>query len=150
MKVDVLTETTIAWPRDEVAAFASDPERVPLWHVNIKSVEWQTEPPVKAGSRVAFIARFLGRRLEYTYEVVEHVPGERFVMRTTEGPFPMETIYEWQSTAEGHTRMTLRNRGTPRGFSLLVAPFMPWAMRRAMTKDLAMLKTIFEIRARRR
>jgi uncharacterized protein YndB with AHSA1/START domain len=149
MTVDVTTATTIARPKDEVAAFAVDPDRVPLWYVNIKTVEWQTEPPVRVGSRIAFVAQFLWRRLAYTYEVVEFMPGERFVMRTAEGPFPMETTYTWTSTPDGHTRMTLRNRGMPSGFSVLMAPLMSFAMRRANIKDLALLKNILERRAGR-
>ena len=60
--------------------------------------EWKTEPPLQVGTRLAFVAEFLRRRLSYTYQVVEHVPGERLVMRTSEGPFPMETTYTWRST----------------------------------------------------
>ena len=48
-----------------------------------------------------FVARFLGRRLAYTYEVVDLVPGERLVMRTADGPFPMETTYTWEPGARG-------------------------------------------------
>src|SRR5580704_9428137 len=110
--------------------------------MNIRSVEWKTEPPLRSGSKLALVAQFLGRRLSYTYEVVEFVAGERFVMRTSEGPFPMETTYTWVSTPEGGTRMTLRNRGTPTGFSRLLAPFMSVAIRRANRKDLAMLKAL--------
>lgn len=111
--------------------------------MNIKSVEWQTPRPIGIGSRFAFVAQFLGRRLEYVYEVVEYVPDKRLVMRTSDGPFPMETTYEWQPTETG-TRMMLRNRGTPSGFSGIVAPFMSAAMRRANRKDLAALKTLLE------
>jgi hypothetical protein len=96
------------------------------------------------GSRVAFVAQFLGRRMAYTYEIVEFVPGERLVMRTVDGPFPMETTYTWEPAASGRTRMTLRNRGTPTGFSGLVAPFMSFAMRRANRNDLALLKRLLE------
>ena len=110
------------------------------WYVNIKVVEWKTSPPVTIGSQIAFVAHFLGRRMAYTYEVVELVPGERLVMRTAEGPFPMETTYTWETTPDGATRMTLRNRGTPTGFSKWLAPFMARAMRRANRKDLAALK----------
>lgn len=154
MDVDVTTEIEIARQRDDVAAFAMDPDNVPVWYANIQSVEWQTPRPVAVGSRVAFVARFLGRRLAYTYEVVEWERGRRLVMRTAEGPFPMETTYTFESvpTAEagaqptsGHRmHMTLRNRGTPTGFSAWVAPFMSMAVRRATRKDLARLKEILE------
>lgn len=143
MAVDVEVETFIARSPSEVAAFAGDPTNAPRWYVNIKSVRWETPPPVAPGSRLAFVARFLGRELAYTYEVTELRPGERLVMRTAQGPFPMETAYAWSAEGEG-TRMRLRNRGEPAGFSRLVAPLMASAMRRAMTKDLAKLKGLLE------
>lgn len=144
MSVDVVTETVIERPVPDVAAFAGEPDRAPEWYVNIQSVEWLTPRPLRVGTRLAFVARFLGRRLAYTYEVVESVPGQRLVMRTAEGPFPMETTYSWADAGVGRTRMTLRNRGTPSGFSKLVAPMMAAAMRRANEKDLARLKAIVE------
>jgi uncharacterized membrane protein len=143
MSVDVVTDTVIDRPIDVVAAYASDPTNAPAWYANIDSVEWETEPPMTVGSRVAFVARFLGRRLLYTYEIAELISGERLVMRTAEGPFPMETTYTWHATGAG-TAMTLRNRGEPSGFSRLAAPFMAAAMRRANRKDLAVLKAILE------
>jgi uncharacterized membrane protein len=122
--VDVLTEIVIDRPRDEVAAYPRDPDNAPNWYVNIESVEWKTPPPLGVGSRLSFVAHFLGRRLAYTYEIIDLVPGVRLVMRTAEGPFPMETTYSWDAVGESVTRMTLRNRGEPSGFSRLVAPLM--------------------------
>jgi polyketide cyclase/dehydrase/lipid transport protein len=90
------------------------------------------------------VARFLGRRLAYTYEVTEHAPGERFVMSTAEGPFPMQTIYTWEDAGRGATRMRLQNRGEPTGFSSVAAPMMAAAMRRANRNDLQRLKSILE------
>ena len=144
MPVDVRTEVEIARERSEVAAYAADPGNAPAWYQNIESVEWRTPPPLAIGSRLAFVAPFLGRRLAYTYEVVENVPGERFVMRTAEGPFPMETTYTFQDAGDGRTRMTLRNTGEPAGFGKIAAPVMARAMRQANTKDLRRLKTILE------
>jgi uncharacterized protein YndB with AHSA1/START domain len=142
--VDVLTEITIDRPVAAVAAYAGDPANAPEWYANIRSVEWETSPPVREGSRVAFVARFLGRTLAYTYEVVDLVPGERLVMRTAQGPFPMETTYTWEPAGDAATRMTLRNRGEPAGFSKVAGPAMASAMRRANRKDLATLKSILE------
>lgn len=144
MAVDVVTTVEIARPRAEVAAFAADPDNATRWYQNIKSVEWETPRPVAVGSRVAFVASFLGRRLAYTYEVLELAPGERLVMSTAQGPFPMTTTYEWEDAAGGGTRMTLRNAGEPAGFSKVSAPMMASAMRRANRKDLEQLKTILE------
>jgi uncharacterized protein YndB with AHSA1/START domain len=146
MAVDVLTEIVIDRPREEVATYAGDPTNAPEWYANIESVEWKTPPPASVGSEVAFVARFLGRRLAYTYEIVELVPDERLVMRTRQGPFPMETTYTWTSITDSSTRMTLRNRGEPAGFSKITAPLMEQAMRRANGKDLARLKQLLESR----
>jgi uncharacterized protein YndB with AHSA1/START domain len=142
--VDVITETVIRRPVAEVAAFAGDPGNAPEWYVNIDSVEWRTPPPVAVGSCMDFVARFLGRRLAYTYEVVELVPDERLVMRTSDGPLPMETTYTWEALDAGATRMTLRNRGRPAGFATVAGPFLAAAMRRANAKDLAALRARLE------
>jgi hypothetical protein len=142
--VDVLTETVIECPRDEVAHYAADPSNAPGWYENIRSVTWRTPPPLGVGSEVDFEARFLGRRLAYTYEVVEHVLGQRLVMRTADGPFPMETTYTWESLGPTTTRMTLRNRGEPSGFGAIAAPALQAAMRRANRKDLDRIRAVLE------
>jgi hypothetical protein len=143
MAVDVVTEVEIARPRAEVAVFACDPDNARRWYENIESVEWRSPPPLAAGSRLEFVARVLGRRLAYTYEVREHVLGERLVMSTAQGPFPMETTYAFEDTGAG-TRMTLRNRGEPAGFAKVGAPLIERAMRRANKADLRRIKEILE------
>lgn len=144
MPVDVQTEVEIDRARDEVAAYAADPDNATAWYENIQSVDWKTEKPLAVGSRIAFVATFLGRDLAYTYEVTALVPGERLVMSTADGPFPMETTYTWETTAHGETKMTLRNRGVPTGLSKVATPMMANAMRRANRKDLRRLKKILE------
>jgi uncharacterized membrane protein len=144
MAVDVETAIEISRPRPQVAAYACDPANAPQWYENIKAVDLITPPPLAVGSRMAFVASFLGRRLAYTYEVVELASGERLVMRTAEGPFPMETTYRFEDSPGGATRMTLRNRGEPSGFAKVGAPMMASAMRRANRQDLARLKALLE------
>jgi uncharacterized protein YndB with AHSA1/START domain len=138
MQVDVEVEAVIPFPPEEVAAYAGDPTNAPQWYANIKSVNWRTPPPTALGSSMDFEAWFLGRRLGYTYEVVDLEPGRRLVMRTADGPFPMETTYTWEQVAGG-TLMKLRNRGAPSGFAKIAAPMMAKAMKSAMGKDLARL-----------
>jgi hypothetical protein len=144
MEVDVETDIVIERPVAVVASYAADPSNAPEWYERIDTVEWKSAPPARVGTRVAFVARFLGRRLAYTYELVEFLAGERLVMRTAEGPFPMETTYTWSEAGATSTHMTLRNRGEPAGFSKVFAPFMVSAMRRANRKDLTRIKAILE------
>jgi hypothetical protein len=146
--VDVQTELEIERPRAEVAQYAADPDNATAWYENIKDVDWKTPRPLAVGSQVAFGAQFLGRRLDYTYEITDYVPGERLVMSTAHGPLVMETTYTWADTRSGGTRMTLRNTGEPAGFSKFYAPVMAAAMRRANRKDLRRLKQILESSAR--
>lgn len=129
---------------EKVAAYVADPDKATVWYKNIERVEWRTPRPLAVGSRIAFVAQFFGRRLTYTYEVKEHLTGERFVMATAEGPFPMEATYTWDDASGGGTHMTLRDRGEPSGFSRLAAPFITAAVRRANRSDLARLKEILE------
>jgi Polyketide cyclase / dehydrase and lipid transport len=144
VSVHALTQLIIDRPRGEVAAYAADPDNATRWYVNIKTVEWQTPRPLAVGSRVAFVAEFLGRRVAYAYEVIDLEPGQRLVMRTAEGPFPMQTTYTWEDTENGHTLMSLENAGDPSGFSRLATPFIARSMRRSNRKDLALLKRILE------
>jgi Polyketide cyclase / dehydrase and lipid transport len=142
--VDVEVYASIARPRSVVAAYCCDPDNATSWYANIDSVRWETAKPMAVGSRFTFSARFLGRTLNYSYEVVEWIPEERFVMRTAQGPFPMETTYEWEGGVGGSTLMRLRNRGEPRGFSRIATPIMSLSIKRATTKDLRRLKGILE------
>lgn len=145
MLVDVVTDIVIARPRSEVAAFAADPDHVPAWNDNVQSVTWKTEPPLAVGTKLAFVALVMGRRVAYTSEVVEHQPGTLLIMRATEGPLPLETTYRWSSQDDG-TAMTLRSRGEPKGISKLAAPVMAAALKRTNQKDLERLKAILEAR----
>lgn len=142
--VDVYQEIEIAAPVARVAAFAADPDHAPLWYENIRSAEWRSPRPLAVGSQVAFVAHFLGRRLSYVYEVVEWVPDARMVMRTADGPFPMETTYTWEAIEPDRCRMGLRNAGRPSGFTGIFAPFMARAMAKANRKDLLRIKQLME------
>lgn len=142
--VDVVTERVIQRPIGVVAAFAGEPLNAPRWYAAIDKVTVLSEPPLVVGAQMTFEARFLGRRLVYTYQVVDLVPGTRLVMRTAQGPFPMETTYEWEPAGPDATLMRLRNRGEPHGFASMTAPVMIAAMKRANENDLSRLAGLLE------
>jgi hypothetical protein len=142
--VDVEVHTTIDRPRREVAAYCCDPGNVTAWNANIHTVAWDSEREIGPGALLRFTSGFLGRRLEYTYEVAELIPEQRLVMRSDRGTFLMETTYLWDDDGQGGTWMTLRSRGEPTAFQGLSAPILATAVRRATARDLAQLKAILE------
>ncbi|MBD3631098.1 SRPBCC family protein [Cyclobacterium sp.] len=144
MRVDVSTEVIINKAIDMVSDYASNPDYAPEWYINIKSAVWKTPKPLAVGSQVAFVAHFLGRKLAYTYEFIELIHRQKLVMRTTEGPFPMQTTYTWTAIDDKTTKMTLHNQGNPTGFSKIFAPLMAMKMEKANTQDLNNLKKILE------
>jgi uncharacterized protein YndB with AHSA1/START domain len=141
--VDVQVSTTIRRPRAEVAAYAADPKTAPEWYQNIVASVLRTPTPLAVGSEVDFTARFMGKTLSYRYRVEEFVPGERLIMSTAQGPFPMRTTYAWADAPDG-TLMTLRNEGGPKGIAALADPFMALMVRRTTAKELERLKAILE------
>jgi hypothetical protein len=141
MPVRVRSEITIPLAPSQVAAFACDPENVVSWYANIKSMEWVGQPGLRVGAEMDFVAHFLGRRISYRYRIREWVLDRRLVMSTSQGPFPMETVYSFEPEGQG-TRMALENNGDPTGFWGLAAPVMELAMRRANQADLARLKQV--------
>ena len=145
--VDVLTETVIRRPVAEVAAYAGDPTNAPEWYANIDSVEWQTPPPVAVGSRIDFVARFLGRRLAYTYEVAELRARRAAGHAHGAGPVPHgDHLHLGAARRRRHADDAAQPRRA-RGLLAVVAPFMAAAMRRANRKDLAALRSRLETRA---
>ena len=142
--VDVEVHTTINRPRPDVAGYCCDPDHVTAWYANVKAVQWETDGPLTIGSRFRFTSQFLGRRLEYTYEVVELIAAERLVMRSDQSPFRMETTYTFQDAPDDATWMSVRNRGEPTAYAGLAPPILATAIRRATSNDLARLKAILE------
>jgi uncharacterized protein YndB with AHSA1/START domain len=142
--IDVTAETTIARPREEVAAFATDPVNDTRWILALDSARVLTDGAPGPGMRVERIASFLGRRLEYVNEVTELEPGRRLVMRSVKAPFPMTVVYEFEDAPGGGTLMRITTQGDATGFYRVAAPALAAAVRRGVNKDLAALKRLLE------
>ncbi|OQP38929.1 hypothetical protein A4H97_19245 [Niastella yeongjuensis] len=146
--VDVSTEIIINLPKEKVAEFASDPGNAPSWCTHIKSVEWNNDAPLRAGARLVVNEQILRRSLQQVYEVVEIIPGQKMIMKTSGNGMGMETTVAWQALNENATCMTLRNRGVPVAFKP-IAPFWKLAIRSASRRNLKQLKKMLELSCRR-
>ena len=143
MGIDVTVGTRIARPVADVAAYTMDPANDPTWIGGISEAVQETGPPFGRGARVRRVAGFLGRRIDYVTEVVEHDPPRLLRMRTVSGPFPMDVTYTFEAR-DGGTVAVIRNRGEAGGFFRLATPILAAMVRRSVTRDLATLKALLE------
>jgi hypothetical protein len=142
MSIDVHTEVLIRRSPAQVAAFMFEPRNDKLWTTGVVECRPLTEGPLRAGSRVERIAKFLGRQFGYQYEVTD-AQSEHFVEMRVEEPFPMRIRYQLEGTPEG-TRTSIRAQGDASGFFRLAAPVLSFMVRRNITADLELLKKHLE------
>ena len=131
-------------PIEEVFAFATDPENEPLWQSTSLETEQTSGGPVGVGTTFRNTSKFLGRRIESTYEVTENDPPHRQCMRITSGPIPGSGCYALEPTEDGSTRFTQTFEAEAGGFFRLAEPLVGRAIRRQIEADMATLKDLLE------
>ena len=142
MAIDITAEVTIDRKREDVAWFAMDPENDPVWIGGIVEAKMVTEPPFGKGTRVARVAKFMGRRMEYTPEVIGYEPGKLLEM-STDVPFEMTIRYEFEDAGDG-TLARIRVQGEGSGFYRMAAPLLARVVKRNVSSDLRTLKRLLE------
>jgi hypothetical protein len=143
MSTDVKVEVAIARPRAAVAAFMFDPRHDAAWTTGVLEVRPRQEGRLRAGARVERVAKFLGRKFAYEYEVTA-ASGDDFVeMRVTE-PFPMHIRYELADAPDGGTLARIHATGEARGFFRVAGPLLNPMVRRSIAADLKKLKECVE------
>ena len=130
-------------PIEEVFAFATEPENEPLWQSTSLETEQTSGGPVGVGTTFRNTSKFLGRRIDSTYEVTGNEPPRRRCVRVTSGPIPGSGCYLFEP-AEGGTRFTQRFEAEIGGFFRLAEPLVGRAIRRQMEADMATLKDLLE------
>jgi uncharacterized membrane protein len=143
VSIDVTAEVAIRRPRAQVADYMIDPAHDPVWIGGVREVRMETPPPVRAGTRVARVASFLGKRVEYVNEVTELDPERVLDMRSVKAPFPMRVTYSFED-GDGATIVRNRVRGNPGGFFALFGPLLAPLVRRSVQKDLERLRDVLE------
>jgi uncharacterized protein YndB with AHSA1/START domain len=132
-------------PIEEVFTFATDPDNDTLWQSTSLKTEQTSEGPVDVGTTFRNTSKFLGRRIESTYEVIENEPPHKQCVRITSGPIPGVGCYLFEPTDDGgSTRFTQRFEAEVGGFFRLADPLAGRAIRRQQETDMATLKDMLE------
>ena len=134
----------IARPADDVFAVISDFSRNPEWQGGMRSAEWTSEPPVAVGSTYDQVARFLGRDVITSFEVVAHEPGRSITIESRQSSFPITVTRSVEPIDETHTRVVADFDGRPGRFFGLLGPLLQRLAERSVREDYARLKELLE------
>jgi uncharacterized membrane protein len=145
LSIDVAAEVHVDRPREEVAAYMTDPANDPEWIGGLREARLLGDGPLGEGSRVARVASFMGRKVEYVNELTRLEPGRLLDMQSVKAPFPMRITYSFEDR-DGGTVVRNRVRGGGRLFSLGSPLFAPM-VRRNVQKDLERMRDLLERRA---
>jgi uncharacterized membrane protein len=91
----------IARPAAEVFEFLVRAENLPRWDSSMLECVQVGSGPVTVGTRYRGASKILGRRIEWTTEVIDFVPDVRSESRTIEGTLKFTVSYELSETPEG-------------------------------------------------
>ena len=104
------------------------------------------DAPIKVGSSVVYVGKFLGRTFESASECTEYKVNERFVSKTTSGPFHLEVENTLERVGPG-TKLTTLYRGESRGFFKLAEPVMVHLTKRQFETATENMKALLEANA---
>ena len=130
-------------PVEEVFDFISQPENFPLWQESLLEIRREAKGPLRVGSEVTEIRRFMGRKMETTWTCTEHEPCERSSIEEDEGLVPFKGTFELEALG-GSTLFTwtVETPG-PRGIKVPGA-IVGRMVRRQLAVDSERLKELLE------
>lgn len=140
-------EIIIDRPPEDVFAFVTAPENDRLWSSTAVERHVESGGPVQVGTRINAVDKFLGRRIESTFEVTEHEPNRRSAIRFVSGPIRAVGSYTLEP-ANGGTRFGWVLEAPPGLGGLYLGRatdrLVTWMFRRRLQRDLRRLKAVLE------
>jgi hypothetical protein len=109
-------------------------------------LESRADPPgpIRVGSKIHTVMRFLGRRIDGTAEVTELVPNRKLVQKTN-SPFPVEVTCLAEPTSAG-TKVTATAVAEPGGFFKMAEPVLVRIAKKQGQAELQTMKGLLEAR----
>lgn len=141
--IKVSTTITIARSPAEVFAFISNFENNPRWQSGMVAARFTSEGELGVGTTYVQEARFLGRRVESTFKVLDFEPGHLVKATSTTGSFPI-TFTRIVEPHGGTCRVTAIVEGDASGFFKLAEPLLKPMVARSVREDYKNLKGILE------
>ena len=133
----------IGKPVDEVFAFLTDVDKLPLWVSKMVATRRTSDGPLAVGSTWHGVATIMGRPVESGHLVTAFEPDRRYAYQTTTSPLPGKLDYRFEAIPEG-TRVSVVAEVKPTGVFRMAGPFLRRAGGGMYERSLGELKRLLE------
>lgn len=130
-------------PVEEVFDFIKDMDNHAAWQTGVLESRITSPGEVGVGSTYKYVTQMMGRQISTTGEIITCDPNERFMYRSTSGPFQIVGGYTFEPVESG-TQVTQRIVADIEGFFRLAEPIVVRSVQRNIHNNLATLKETLE------
>lgn len=141
--IQVKTGVFIDRPSPDVFAYISNFENNPHWQSGMLEAKFTSEGPLRIGSSYVQVARFMGRRIESVFEVIEYKPNQMVKATSVSSSFPI-TFTRIVEPVDSGTEVTAIIEGDATGFFKLAEPLLKRMVQHSVNADYTNLKRILE------
>jgi len=142
--MEIATTIEIERPADTVFAYLADMANNPSWQNGQERCEWTSDPPIGEGSTYDQHARFLGKQIVSSFEVVDFVPGEVIRITSTGGTMPIDVTRRVRPLGESRSVVEAVVKGQPPLMMRLLGPVLRVLVARSVRADYRRLKALLE------
>jgi uncharacterized membrane protein len=136
----------IARPAAEVLDFLVRAENLPRWDSSVVECVQLDAAPVTVGTRYRGASKILGRRVEWTVELTDFVPGRKSESTSVDGQSAFTVSYDLSAVSDG-TRLRYRlaaDSGFGGAFGRAMEPLIEKAQTNVVKANLATLVRLLD------
>jgi uncharacterized membrane protein len=130
-------------PVEQVFAALADTKNQPKWDPGLLEARLTPDGPVRVGTKITEVRKFMGRTSENTGEVVEFEPNVRITRKSVDSPMTVVGAITFAATPQG-TMINWKWDLLFKGLFALVGPMIANSMKNSSETSLRGLKDLLE------
>lgn len=145
MSIEASATVLIRRPLAQVYEYTINPAHAKFWYSNVKESELaDPSQGIVVGAKAQLLTSIMGADHKFTYEIAGIEPLKSLSMKTSAGPFPMESEYQFRTIDEQSTEVKIINRASPKGIPFFMVSMVKGKVQQTIEEDVLKLRDILE------
>ncbi|MBN1482911.1 hypothetical protein EH223_13335 [candidate division KSB1 bacterium] len=141
--IKVTVSIDIHRPAADIFSYISNFANNSKWQSGVTDAYFTTDPPVRRGSGYNQVARFFGRKIESSFEVIGYEPGRLIKAAGKTKPLSLAITRMIEQVVEG-SKVTTIVEGDMIGLLKFAEPLLQKRLQRSIEKEHKKLKKLLE------